>query len=433
MIFSNRYKALVVGLFLLFMLLHQADRLLIGQVLADVQRDFRINDAQAGAIGTGALVVAAIFYLVWGYLYDRFARAKLLALASFLWGITTALSAVVTTFPAFLVTRSSTGIDDASYPGIYSLASDYFPPRTRGKVYGLLQITGPLGFVVSLVLVLALKDAIGWRSLFLLTGGLGIVVGVLILLFVRDVPRGSAEPELQNVAPEELPTFEFNWAVFRAMLQRRTLLPLYLQGFFGIFPFNVITFWFFTYLERERGYGQEIVFPIMLAAVVMMAIGAVVGGAIGDALFRRTPRGRLTMSLTGVTLAMVLLFVSLNLPQDTPTVLFGAMLALTAFFTLFSGPNVVGTVHDITVPEARSSALSVQYFIENIGAASAPFLVGALSESMGISRAIILVCTGTYVLCALFLVVALRSVPGDIAAMQAQMQQRSQEREAVAG
>ena len=29
----------------------------------------------------------------------------------------------------FLVTRSSTGIDDPSYPGLYSLVSDYFGPK----------------------------------------------------------------------------------------------------------------------------------------------------------------------------------------------------------------------------------------------------------------------------------------------------------------
>jgi len=51
------------------------------------------------------------------------------------------------TYPAFVVTRASTGIDDSSYPGLYSLISDYFGPTMRGKVYGLLQLSQPLGYM----------------------------------------------------------------------------------------------------------------------------------------------------------------------------------------------------------------------------------------------------------------------------------------------
>ena len=114
---SNRYRWFVVVVFFIFILLHQADKLLIGPLTTPIMETFRIDEAQMGAVFTGALLVGAVLYPVWGYLYDRYARAKLLALASFLWGSTTWLSAIAPTFPAFLVTRASTGVDDSSYPG----------------------------------------------------------------------------------------------------------------------------------------------------------------------------------------------------------------------------------------------------------------------------------------------------------------------------
>jgi MFS transporter, Spinster family, sphingosine-1-phosphate transporter len=422
---SASYKWFVVGVFLAFMLLHQADKLLIGQVLEDIQRDLRLDDAQAGLLGTGALVVAAICYPLWGYGYDRFARARLLALASFIWGATTSLSAVATTFPAFLVTRASTGVDDASYPGLYSLIADYFGPKTRGRVFGLLQLTAPVGFVLSLVLVLVLDPIIGWRNIFLLTGGLGIVVGLVILFGVRDVPRGSAEPELAGMA--EIAVHRFDWAAARGLLHKRSLLPLFAQGFFGVFPLNVITFWFFTYLGRERQYDDSAIFPIMAGAVVAMAIGAFCGGLLGDRLFQRTARGRLLVSTTGVITSTVLLFITLSLPFGTTPLVFGLMLALTAFFVLFSGSNVAATIQDITLPEVRSTALSVQYFVENIGAALAPLLVGTLSVTMGLQAAILLVCTVTYALGGLFLVLAVWRVPGDVHDLRDQMALRARE------
>ena len=45
-----------------------------------------------------------------------------------------AAGAIAPTYPAFMAARASTGIDDASYPGLYSLIADYFPPGMRSKV-----------------------------------------------------------------------------------------------------------------------------------------------------------------------------------------------------------------------------------------------------------------------------------------------------------
>jgi MFS transporter, Spinster family, sphingosine-1-phosphate transporter len=102
------YPVFVVIVFALFMLLHQTDKLLIGSLQIPVSATFGLNDFQWGLINSGALVVGTILYPIWGYLYDRYARAKLLALASFIWGATTWLSSIVRTYPAFLATRAST-------------------------------------------------------------------------------------------------------------------------------------------------------------------------------------------------------------------------------------------------------------------------------------------------------------------------------------
>ncbi|MCK6579427.1 MAG: MFS transporter [Anaerolineae bacterium] len=419
------YRRFVLGVFFAFLLLHQADRLVIGQVLEDLQRDFAIDDAAAGAIGTGALVVATLFFPVWGYLYDRYARAKLLALASFIWGLTTMLGAVVTSYPAFLAARGSSGVDDSSYPGLYSLVSDYFGPATRGKINGFLQIAGPVGSMLSLALVLVLRETIGWRSIFLLTGGLGLVVGLLIFFGVRDLPRGSSEPEMRDLS--DIPTFKFRWSALRDVLRRRAILPLFAQGFFGVFPFTVIEFWFFTYLGRERGFADGVVVALMVAAALSMSLGAVVGGALGDALYRRTPRGRLLTCLTGVTAGAVLLAATLTLPPTTSPLRFGAMLSVTAFFTLFSGPNIVATLYDITAPEVRSTTLAVQYFIENAGAAGAPLIVGILSTQIGLSSAILLISVGTLCVCAMFLLLAVVRIPEDVGALRREMRERAEE------
>ena len=421
---QSRYRWFVVAIFFAFMLLHQADKLLIGPLTTPIMEAFGINEAQMGAVFTGALIVGAILYPVWGYLYDRYTRPKLLALASFIWGSTTWLSAIAPTYPSFLLTRASTGVDDSGYPGLYSLVSDYFGPAVRGKIYGLLQLSAPLGYMLGMILATFLRDAIGWRGVFYLTGSLGIVLSAIIFFGVREVARGSSEPELAGL--EEIRVHRFSWDVARGLFRKRSLLLLFVQGFFGVFPWNVITYWFFRYLETERNYSADAVLMTMVVAVLVMAGGYFVGGAVGDFLFKRTRRGRALVAAAAVLLGAILLYFTMNVPMENQT-LFLVMLSLTALFIPISSPNVISTVYDITLPEVRSTAVAVQYFIESAGAAAAPLLAGLIAVRYSLHYAILIVCESAWVLCAIFLVAVAYLLPHDIADLRRAMRQRAAE------
>jgi len=420
---KSRYRWFVVFVFFMFMLLHQSDKLLIGPLTTPIMETFGINEEQMGRVVTGALVVGAIAYPLWGYLYDRFARAKLLALASFMWGSTTWLSAIAPTYPAFLASRASTGIDDSSYPGLYSLVSDYFGPQVRGKIYGLLETAQPLGYIIGMVLALMLAPAIGWRSVFYITGALGVVLAIVIFFGVREAPRGKSEPELEGL--ERIAIYRFDWKTAVGLFRKRSLLLLFAQGFAGVFPWNVITYWFFRYLETERNYDQGAVLMTMVPAVLVLASGYFVGGAVGDFFFKRTPRGRALVAMIAVLLGAVLLTITMNVPVENQT-LFLVMLMATALFIPFAAPNVVSTVYDVTLPEVRSTALSVQYFIESAGAALAPWLAGMIAVRSSLHNAILLICVSTWVLCSIFFAFVAYLVPRDIETLRTQMRQRAE-------
>ena len=421
---ASRYRWLVVVICFIFMLLHQSDKLLIGPLTTPIMDDFGIDRTAMGAVGTGALIVGAVLYPLWGYLYDRFARARLLALASAIWGVTTWLSAIAPTYGLFLGARASTGIDDSSYPGLYSLIADYFGPGMRGKIYGFLQLAQPLGYMVGLVLALVLGPIIGWRNVFILTGTLGLIVAVVIFLGVKEAPRGQAEPELAELS--EIGVYRFSWQTARGLLKRRTLFPLWLQGFFGVFPWTVISFWFFNYLETERRYTSDEVLTTMGIAVLVLAAGYFVGGMLGDYFFKRTRRGRLIVCLVGVVCGAVMLYLTLQVPLEDKG-LFLLLLCLTALFIPFPSPNVISTVYDITPPEVRSTALAVQYFIENAGAALAPLIAGAMADQSTLGNAILVICGVAWAISAVFMALAVVMAPRDIEALREDMRQRAAE------
>jgi predicted MFS family arabinose efflux permease len=62
----SRYRWFVAFVLFLFLLLHQADKLLIGPLTTSIIDDFGINEAQMGAVSSLAIVVASLLYPVWG-------------------------------------------------------------------------------------------------------------------------------------------------------------------------------------------------------------------------------------------------------------------------------------------------------------------------------------------------------------------------------
>ncbi len=419
---SSRYRWSVIAIFFFFVLLHQADKLLIGPLTETIIKDFHITMTQMGFVSTGALIVGAIFYPLWGYFYDRYTRPKLLALAAFIWGATTWLNAIAPNYSAFLVTRSSTGIDDSSYPGLYSLVSDYFGPSLRGKVYGLLQFTQPLGYLLGMVLGLMLSGIIGWRGVFYITGSLGIVMAAVIFLGVKDVPRGQSEPEMAGL--EVSGSYHFDWKIAKDLFKKPSLRLLFIQGFFGVFPWNAITIWFFYYLGSERGFSPSTQLIVMVIAVLILAVGYPLGGSLGDIFFKRDKRGRLIVSMIGVFLGAVFLWFTLNVPIDN-VILFTVLLGFTAIFMPFASPNVVSTVYDVTLPEVRSTAVSIQYFIESIGAASAPAIVGRIADLTTLKNAFLLICISTWLVCAIFFFFTSLFISKDIDILRTEMSHRA--------
>jgi MFS transporter, Spinster family, sphingosine-1-phosphate transporter len=419
---TSKYRWFVVFVFFLFVLLHQADKLLISPLTTPIMNTFGINEAQMGAVSSLALLVAAILYPVWGYLYDRFSRSRLLALASFIWGSTTWLNALAPNYSTFLVTRASTGIDDASYPGLYSLLSDYFGPRMRGRVYGLLGLAQPLGFMLGTILATMLGGMMGWRSVFFITGSAGIVVAALIFFGVREPRRGQSEPEMAGL--REIAVHRIDKKVVFGLLKKPSYLLVMAQGFFGVFPWQVLTFWFFRYLETERGYTSDEAMLNMIVAIVMLSAGYFLGGWVGDFFFRRTPRGRVLTSMVGVLAGTIFLALALSVPIENQG-LFLILLAPASLTMSVAAPNVTATIHDITEPEVRATAQAVESFAENVGSAVAPWMAGLIAMSYSLHVAILAICVSTWLLCALLFGFTALFVPRDVEQLRGVMRARA--------
>ncbi|MDI7275459.1 MAG: MFS transporter, partial [Anaerolineae bacterium] len=231
-----------------------------------------------------------------------------------------------------------------------------------------------------------------------------------------------SEPELQGVT--RAGDYRFEWRIARGLLRNRTWLLVVGNGFFGQFPWQVIQFWFFRYLEKERGYASGEVLITMVLAVLVLAAGYPLGGLLGDHFFRRSMRGRLLVSAAGAITGAVLLVVTLNVPAGEK-VIFGLMMGLTALFMPFAAPNVTSTVFDVTLPEVRSTAYAVENFVELLGSSAAPALAGLIAVRYSLGTAILWICTSMWLVCTVFLLLAAYAAPRDMLELRKQLQERA--------
>jgi MFS family permease len=210
------------------------------------------------------------------------------------------------------------------------------------------------------------------------------------------------------------------------------MVMIVLQGFFGVFPWNVITYFFIGYLQSaERGnYTSGQVMTTMVPAVLALAAGYPIGGWLGDKLFKKTKRGRVIISTIGVIAGAVFLYFTLNTPINQPMVFF-VLLLLTAVFIPFASPNVLSTIYDITVPEIRSTTNAVESFIESIGSATAPLITGYAIDALQRSGsdkprtiAMLIICISCWLLCFFFFLFTIFRVPKDIDKMHAELARR---------
>lgn len=419
-----KYAWFVAIVLFLFRSLHTADIYVISVVLPQILEEFQITYTGGGALFTATFAFSVLLYPVWGYLFDRYSRKTLISLSGILWGLTTWLNTIPRNFLGFFVTRTLTGVDDTPPSGINSLISDYFPPKSRGKPLGLINATGAFGALLGTVFGVMLGYVYGWRYLFLITGGIGILMAIIVYFSIKDIPRGSSEPELSGLTLKE-GFYRIKFKEMFTLVKKPSLLFLNLQGFFGVFPWQCLQAWIFTYMLKERLFNESEAMMIMLIWLIAMIVGNLVGGAIGDSLFSRIACGRAVVGAVDVFLSALALYATIVWPVED-RVGFTVLGAVASFILPMAGPNVSAAVTDVTEPEVRSSADALLRIFEFAGSSAAPLIAGYLADFYGLGMSIVYVSVSTWTICGILFIALAFVIPRDIMEARNKMRSRAE-------
>lgn len=406
-----------------FLIIHQFDIRIFGPRISELMLLSETEDQVIVPFNLLAVLIGLFSFLFWGYLYDGHTRKKLFSAASFLWGVTSLLMGVAPTASTYLISNALGTIDNASYSGIFAVAGDFFGPKNRGKILGLLLVSQPLAFLLGLILSNGLENMENWRIWLFVIGAVAFFFSLLIHFSVPEPKRGAAEPAMVNI--EMTGVYLFDWDLAKNQLKKSSLLLLFSVGFLNIIPWTVLINWGLRYINEVSDFPNSVVYVTLLPPVFALILGYPVGGFIGDISFKSARVGRVFPSLMGSLMPSLFILFAFMISEmmSFPYII---SMTLLGFFMGFVRPNMLASIQDVTLPEIRGTAYGLFLLSEALGTLFASFIVSFLHLSLDLGRVILVTCVGGWLFSFIVQLILLKTLPAEVESLRRHMAYRSQ-------
>lgn len=352
-----------------------------------------ISPAQAGALGSYALVGVLVGALICGAIGDIIGRRRIMLINIVWFSVGMGLTAMTTSIMMFGVLRFITGIGvGALVATAGAVVAEFAPPGKRNLFNAIVYSGVPAGGVMASLLAILLRDAIGWRGMFWI-GALPLVI--LLPLAIAKLPespkwlasRGRTDEALAvtqkyglpapSVAAPIAPGAPKTKVGYAALVSRRYAVATLLLGsmsFAGLLLTYGLNTWLPVIME-DAGFNAK----NSLGFLLVLNGGAIVGGVIASRFADRSgPQRVVATTFALATFSLVLLTVGLPLP-----ILF-ALIAAAGTGTIGTQVLIYGFVSNYYETTARAAGVAWCAGFGRLGGIGGP-LVGGFLISMGVS------------------------------------------------
>ena len=393
LLFGVRHPPGALSAFALLFVIHlvnYADRFIPSALKTQIQAEYGLSDFQSSFPLTVFIIAYMLFSPLFGYLSDRgYSRTRLISAGVISWSVLTALTAAAPNYAAFVAVRAAVGIGEASYIVITpSILADFYHPDDRNRMIGLWSLAIPIGAATGFGLGGVIGEELGWQAAFVALGLPGILLGLLVLRLKDPVRGGTDPPEVRAVmaASAQLSNLE----VYKALLTNPVFVLGALGQAFNTFGGGGVADWMPTYLQQRLSMSEA---DAGLAVGAATVVGGIGGGLFGPWLAQRLD-GKIRnayLAVAGWTtlFGAVMLILLLQLTNAPLLILLLAVCEVGLWAYL--GPIwalFVNAVH----PLHRTRAAAIAVFIEHLlGDAASPSIIGAVSDRVGLSYAMVIV------------------------------------------
>ncbi len=356
------------------------DIMLYFMVLAELMKHFGMSKAMGGLMSSLTLLASAVGGVLFGLVADRIGRVKALMGSILVYSIFTGACGLSGSVFQLAVFRVLLGLGmGGEWATGAALVAESWPAEKRGKAMGIVQSSWAIGYALAAVITAFVLPRYGWRAVFF--------VGVLPALLTLWIQKHVEEPEIWKRIAERRKTETQAprpglGLIFRRPYLKNTLVTT-LMNAATMFAYWGLFTWIPSYLGLSRadgGMGLDIVKTSTWILVMQagMWLGYVSFGFICD------KAGRKPTYIFYLFAAAILVFAYSKAHNNTALLILGPFLAFfgTGYFSGF------GTITaEIFPTEVRASAQGFTYNLGRGLSAAAPFTIGALAKSYGLSIA----------------------------------------------
>jgi MFS family permease len=394
-LYSNGYKATVLGLLLATYTFNFIDRTIIATIGQAIKVDLKLTDTQLGLLGG---LYFALLYTLLGIpiarMAERWNRVTIISISLVIWSGFTALCGSAASFGQLALYRFGVGVGEAGCsPPSHSLISDYYAPKQRASALSIYSFGIPLGTMVGAVAGGWLAQEFSWRVAFVIVGLPGILLAVLVKLLVKEPPRGHSELKEHPLAPEEVvveppkPPFslagEFRelGAVMKVLFGKWPVLHMMLGvtiASFGAYGSGAFVPPYFV-----RGFGLGLAQVGLIVGLIggfSAGVGTLVGGFLTDWAGKRSAKWYALVPALGLLICTPI-YITAYLQTDWK--MLALILLVPGIFHYTYLAPTFGVVQNSVEPRRRATATALLFFFLNlIALGGGPVFTGWLIDHL---------------------------------------------------
>ena len=400
------------------------DAMLYALVLAYIMRDLGMSKAVSGFLATLTLLASGIGGVLFGFIADRIGRKRALMLSILTYSLCSFASGLSTSILMLAIFRFILGLGmGGEWNTGATLVAETWPTELRAKAIAIVQSSWAIGYALAALVAGIVLHFANWRMVFFV----GILPAIITLWIQNRVPesemwrehlrlaRLNVAPASRRLSREHLalarsnsendtlsqPAVETQAApdhssfarIFQPPYARHTFALLF-ANFFGMFAWWGLFTWLPPYLslpvsQGGRGFGVMGTTTLLVGLNLFgMFPGYASFGWVADRLGRRNSY----LLYTLIAAIVVPLYALAREPW-----LLMILGTVTAFFGtgFFSGSGIIGS--EIFPTRLRARALGFTYNGARTMSSIAPYIIGRVGQSKGLSWAFYL-CAASFFL-----------------------------------
>ncbi|USQ94798.1 spinster family MFS transporter [Caulobacter sp. RL271] len=395
-LYSNGYKAAVLGLLLATYTFNFIDRTIIATIGQAIKVDLKLTDTQLGLLGG---LYFALLYTLLGIpiarLAERWNRVTIISVSLVIWSGFTALCGAAANFGQLALYRFGVGVGEAGCsPPSHSLISDYYEPKKRASALSIYSFGIPLGTMFGAVAGGWLAQEFSWRVAFVIVGLPGLLLALIVKLVVKEPPRGHSEIverplEAEDVVVEPAPKPAFSmanefaelWAVTKILFGKWPVLHMVLGVTIASFGSYGSGAFVPPYFVRTYGLGlAQVGLIVGLIGGFSAGVGTLVGGFLTDWAGKKNVKWYALTPAIGLIVATPIYIAAYLQTSWQTTALI--LLVPGIFHYTYLAPTF-GVVQNSVEPRRRATATALLFFFLNlIALGGGPVFTGWLIDHL---------------------------------------------------